>query len=74
MVTAWFVEGDLIAPTGHDEEQRQFSGVVVTSGAKELPDVTSAMPAGQKLLLIREVRLLVEFDLNKVDFVDNQTK
>ena len=72
MVTAWFVEGDLIS--GQDEKQRRFSSVVVTSGASKLPDVPSSLPDGHKLLLIREVRLLVEFDQREVDFVDNQTK
>lgn len=74
MIAAWFVEGDLAEFSGQDKEKvRKFSGAIVTKGADVLPNVPDSLEKNQRLILVREVKLLVEFNKPQVDFAVNQS-
>lgn len=69
MIAIWYVEGKYQS----NNSVSDFSGVICTSGPKILPKAERALGNSKQLIAITNIKLLVDFDKQRLDFVENQS-
>jgi len=69
MLALFYVDGDYAKVGGGTE---RFRGIVATPNAVTIPDVGKAVGGGKVIVAIRNVKLLVELEKDKLDFMVEQ--
>lgn len=71
MPTIWYARVEI---KNRDNISCNKSGLIVTPSPVILPNVNAVVGAGETLLCVRKIQLMLEFEKESMDFLLNQMK